>query len=115
MDHIQTNRVTEWQVVQSLRDGNAARCPAFESTTIIKTFYPGNEVRLLCQPGSNLALVQWSVNNHTIQDSNEYHIHHNNLLILNASDSDAGFYTCTSVESSNGKDCVIQNATYCMS
>ncbi|KAK2868457.1 hypothetical protein Q7C36_000328 [Tachysurus vachellii] len=103
---------THRQVVQSLRDGNAARCPAVESTTIIKTFYLGNEVRLLCQPGSNLARVQWSVNNHTIQNSNKYHIHHNNLLILNASDSDAGFYTCTSVESSNGNDYVIQNATY---
>ncbi|KAK2868458.1 hypothetical protein Q7C36_000329 [Tachysurus vachellii] len=103
---------THSEVVQSLRDGNAARCPAVESTTIIKTFYPGNEVRLLCQPGSNLARVQWSVNNHTIQNSNKYNIHHNNLLILNASDSDAGFYTCTSVESSNGKDYVIRNATY---
>ncbi|XP_060722474.1 semaphorin-4E-like [Tachysurus vachellii] len=103
---------THSEVVQSLRDGNAARCPAVESTTIIKTFYPGIEVRLLCQPGSNLARVQWSVNNHTIQNSNKYHIHHNNLLILDASDSDAGFYTCTAVESSNGKDYVIQNATY---
>ncbi|KAK2868455.1 hypothetical protein Q7C36_000326 [Tachysurus vachellii] len=103
---------THRQVVQSLRDGNAAHCPAVESTTIIQTFYPGNKVRLLCQPGSNLARVQWSVNNHTIQNSNKYHIHHNNLLILNASDSDAGFYTCTSVENSNGKDYVIQTATY---
>ncbi|KAK2868450.1 hypothetical protein Q7C36_000321 [Tachysurus vachellii] len=103
---------THSEIVQSLRDGNAARCPAVESTTIIKTFYPGNEVMLLCQPGSNLARVQWSVNNHAIQNTNKYHIHHNNLLILNASDSDAGFYTCTTVESSNGKDYVIQNATY---
>ncbi|XP_060722313.1 semaphorin-4E-like [Tachysurus vachellii] len=103
---------THSEVVQSLRDGNAARCPAVESTTIIETFNLGNEVRLLCQPGSNLARVQWSVNNHTLQNSNKYNIHHNNLLILNASDSDAGFYTCTSVESSNGNDYVIQNATY---
>ncbi|GAA6100387.1 semaphorin-4E-like, partial [Tachysurus ichikawai] len=103
---------THSEMVQSLRDENAARCPAVESTTIIQTFYLGNEVRLLCQPGSNLARVQWSVNNHTVQNANKYHIHHNNLLILNASDSDAGFYACTSVESSNGKDYVIQNATY---
>ncbi|XP_047662436.1 semaphorin-4E-like isoform X2 [Tachysurus fulvidraco] len=103
---------THSEVVQSLRDGNAARCPAVKSTTIIKTFYPGNEVRLLCQPGSNLARVQWSLNNHTIQNSNTYHIQHNNLLILNALDRYAGFYTCTSVESSNGKDYVIQTATY---
>ncbi|XP_047662447.1 semaphorin-4E-like isoform X2 [Tachysurus fulvidraco] len=103
---------THSEVVQSLRDGNAARCPAVESTTIIQNFYLGNVVRLLCQPGSNLARVQWSLNNHTIQNSNKYHNLHNNLLILNASDSDNGFYTCTAVESSNGKDDVIQNATY---
>ncbi|GAA6103508.1 semaphorin-4E-like, partial [Tachysurus ichikawai] len=35
------------------------------------------------------------------------------LLILNASDSDAGFYTCTAVESSNGKDYVIQDHVTC--
>ncbi|XP_047662713.1 semaphorin-4E-like [Tachysurus fulvidraco] len=103
---------THSEVVQSLRDGNAARCPAVESTTIIQNFYLGNVVRLLCQPGSNLARVQWSLNNHTIQNSNKYHNLHNNLLILNASDSDNGFYTCTAVESSNGKEDVIQNATY---
>ncbi|XP_047662456.1 semaphorin-4E-like [Tachysurus fulvidraco] len=89
------------EVVQCLRDGNAACCPAVgmqtESTTVIKTFYPGNEVRLLCQPGPNLARVQWSINNHTIQNSNKYHNLHNNLLILNASDSDNGILAFLSI------------------
>lgn len=100
------------EVVQSLRDGNATRCPAVESNKAIKTIFPGNVVRLPCKPGSNLAQVQWSVNNHTIENSIKYHIHHNSLLILNASDSDAGFYTCTSVEFSNGEDYVTQKASY---
>lgn len=73
-----------------------------------KTFYPGNVVRLQCQPGSNLAQVQWSVNNHIIAKSNKYQIYNNNLFILKAADSDAGLYTCTSIESSN----VIQRVTY---
>ncbi|XP_053507032.1 semaphorin-4E-like isoform X2 [Ictalurus furcatus] len=103
---------THSEVVQSLRDGHATRCPAVESTKTIKTFYPGNVVRLPCQPGSNLAQVQWRVNDHPVEISNMYHIQHNSLFILNASDSDAGHYTCTSVESSNGKDYVIQTVTY---
>ncbi|XP_053529705.1 semaphorin-4E-like isoform X1 [Ictalurus punctatus] len=103
---------THSDVVQSLRDGHATHCPAVESTKTIKTFYPGNVVRLPCQPASNLAQVQWRVNDHPVENSNMYHIQHNSLFILNASDSDAGHYTCTSVESSNGKDYVIQTVTY---
>ncbi|TSQ01596.1 Semaphorin-4E [Bagarius yarrelli] len=83
-----------------------------EGRTTVKFFFPGNAVRLPCQPGSNLAEVQWSVNNHTIQNSDKYRTHHNSLLILNISNRDAGFYTCTSVESSNSGDYVIQKATY---
>ncbi|KAK3513666.1 hypothetical protein QTP70_028798 [Hemibagrus guttatus] len=100
------------EVVQNITDGNAERCPAVENIMINKTFYPGNVVRLQCQPGSNLGQVQWRVNSHTISDSNKYPIHRNSLLILNATDSDAGLYTCTSIESSNGKYYVTQNATY---
>ncbi|MCI4390806.1 hypothetical protein PGIGA_G00127150 [Pangasianodon gigas] len=103
---------THSEVVQSLRDGNATRCPAVESTKTIKLFHPGNMVRLLCQPGSNLARVQWHVNDHPVENSNTYHIQHNSLFILNASDSDTGHYTCTSVESSNGKDYVTKIAMY---
>ncbi|KAF4076552.1 hypothetical protein AMELA_G00216340 [Ameiurus melas] len=103
---------THSEVVQSLRDGHATHCPAVESTKTIKTFYPGSVVRLLCEPGSNLAQVQWRVNDHPVENSNMYRIHHNSLFILNASDSDAGHYTCTSVESSSGKDYVIQTVMY---
>lgn len=69
-------------------------------------------VKLLCQPGSNLAQMQWSVSDLPIENSNRYQIQHNSLLILNASDSDAGLYTCTSVESSNGEVYVTQSDTY---
>lgn len=83
-----------------------------ESTKSIKTFYPGNTVSLPCEPGSNRAKVQWSVNDRRIENSNMHQIQHNSLLILHASDSDTGQYTCTSVESSNGIDYVTQTLTY---
>lgn len=82
------------------------------STKTIKNFYPGSMVRLQCQPGSNLAQVRWHVNDHPVKTSNTYHIHHNSLLILNASDTNAGHYTCTSEESSNGNMYVTQITTY---
>ncbi|KAM9440130.1 semaphorin-4E-like [Clarias gariepinus] len=100
------------EVVQSLRDGNASHCPAVESTKTITFFYPGNTVSLLCEPGSNLAQVQWHVNGHPVENSNVYQIQHNTLLILNASESDAGHYNCTSVETIKGVDYVTQTVTY---
>ncbi|KAM9439189.1 semaphorin-4E-like [Clarias gariepinus] len=103
---------TRSEVVQSLRDGNASRCPAVESTNTIKFFYPGNMVSLLCEPGSNLAQVQWHVNGHPVENSNVYQIQHNTLLILNASESHAGHYNCTSVETIKGVDYMTQSATY---
>ncbi|KAM9439182.1 semaphorin-4E-like isoform 1-T2 [Clarias gariepinus] len=103
---------THSEVVQSLRDGKASRCPAVESSTTIKFFYPGNMVSLLCEPGSNLAQVQWHVNGHPVENSNVYQIQHNTLLILKASDSDTGHYNCTSVETIKGVDYMTQSATY---
>lgn len=87
-------------------------CRVTESTRTIKIFHPDNIVRLLCEPGSNLAKVQWSVNGNKIENSDTYHVQHNSLLILRASDSDTGQYTCTSVESSNGVDYVTKTVMY---
>ncbi|XP_046732334.1 semaphorin-4E-like [Silurus meridionalis] len=99
------------KVVQSLKDGNATRCPAVESTKIIK-IYPGQMVSLPCQLGSNLARVQWRVNDQPIENDKKYNFQHGSLLILNVSDTDSSNYTCISVESSNGQDYVIQTTTY---
>ncbi|XP_060761395.1 semaphorin-4E-like [Neoarius graeffei] len=107
-----THPDTHSEVIQSLRDGNAIRCPPVESTKTNKNFYPGSTVRLQCQPGSNWAQVKWLVNNHPVKNSNMYHIQHDSLLILNATGSDVGHYTCTSEETSNGKTYITQIITY---
>ncbi|XP_060762128.1 semaphorin-4E-like isoform X2 [Neoarius graeffei] len=107
-----THQETNSEVIQSLRDGNATHCPPVESTKTIKNFYPGSMVELQCQPGSNRAQVKWLVNNHPVKNSNMHHIQQNSLLILNATDSDMGHYTCTSEETSNGKTYVTQIIMY---
>ncbi|KAF5893362.1 semaphorin-4E-like isoform X1 [Clarias magur] len=103
---------THSDVVQSLRDGNATRCPAVESRKIIQSFHPGKMVSLQCAPGSNLAQVQWHVNGHPVENSDVHRLRHNSLLILNASVSDARHYSCSSVETSKGRDYITQTVTY---
>ncbi|KAI5092826.1 semaphorin-4E isoform 1 precursor [Silurus meridionalis] len=100
------------EVVQSLKDGNATSCPAVENTEIIKIFFPGQMVSLPCQLGSNLARVQWHLNDQPIENDQKYSFQHDSLLILDALDTDSGKYTCISVESSNGQDYTIQTITY---
>ncbi|KAF7692551.1 hypothetical protein HF521_010161 [Silurus meridionalis] len=97
------------EVVQGLKD--ATRCPAVENTKII-IFYSGQMVSLECQLESNLARVQWRVNDQPIENDQKYHIQHNNLLIFYALDTDSGDYACIAEEYSNGQDYVIQTTTY---
>ncbi|KAK1790808.1 hypothetical protein P4O66_014664 [Electrophorus voltai] len=99
-----TGYVTRWSFIfcDKFRSGKAANV----------SFLPGFSVKLLCQPGSNLAQLQWHVDGHPIVNSNTHHIHRDGLIILNASASAAGRYTCTSVESSRGRDYVTQNVVY---
>lgn len=59
---------------------------------------PGNNIQLSCQVHSNLAQVLWQLSNQTLHSSNKYFIYSGGLLIANASESDAGLYTCYSVE-----------------
>lgn len=59
---------------------------------------PGNNVRLPCQVHSNLAQVLWQFSNQTLHSSNKHYVYGGGLLIANASESDAGLYTCYSVE-----------------
>ncbi|KAL6468183.1 hypothetical protein MHYP_G00238600 [Metynnis hypsauchen] len=100
-------------VIQSLRDGNATRCPSVESVNAMNiTFHPGNTIKLLCQPGSNLARIQWHVDQQPLISSDTFQVLRDGLLIINASTEASGLYNCSSVESSNSRDYVTQNAVY---
>ncbi|XP_076838232.1 semaphorin-4E [Brachyhypopomus gauderio] len=104
---------THSQVVQSLMDGDASRCPLVGGVKAVNvSFLPGFSIKLQCQPGSNLAQVQWHRDGRPVVSSDTHHIHRDGLVILNASASAAGRYTCGCVESSHGRDYVTQNITY---
>lgn len=64
---------------------------------------PGNNIQLMCQAHSNLAQVQWRLSDQALGSNNKYYIYSWGLLIVSVSESDAGLYTCDSVEQINGR------------
>uniref|UniRef100_A0A8C8J9M9 Uncharacterized protein n=1 Tax=Oncorhynchus tshawytscha TaxID=74940 RepID=A0A8C8J9M9_ONCTS len=62
------------------------------------TLVPGNNIKLPCHPASNLAQVHWLFLGQQLHADAKYYIYNGGILILNASASDAGQYTCESVE-----------------
>lgn len=68
---------------------------------------PGNNIQLPCQLHSNLAQVRWRLQEQTLHsdshNNNKYYIMGAGLLILAASEADAGLYACDSVEQIHGR------------
>lgn len=62
------------------------------------TLVPENNIQLPCQLHSNLAQVLWRFSDQELHSNSKYYIYSRGLLILNASEFDAGLYTCDSVE-----------------
>ncbi|XP_066503918.1 semaphorin-4E isoform X2 [Hoplias malabaricus] len=87
-------------LVQSLHDGDASRCPDPEPVVVRNgTLVVGNNIRLSCQQDSNLAQVSWHFAGQPLNISpGKYTIYNDDLFIYNASASDVGHYTCVSVE-----------------
>ncbi|XP_036441983.1 semaphorin-4E [Colossoma macropomum] len=87
-------------LVQSLKEGNASRCP--DPDPLVRknrTLVLGNNIKLPCQQDSSLAQVNWQFDGQPLNPSSrKYSIYNDGLLIYNASVSDAGRYTCKSVE-----------------
>ncbi|TRZ02852.1 hypothetical protein DNTS_026723, partial [Danionella cerebrum] len=91
-------------LIQSLKDGDANQCPSTGPETKLGILVLGNNIRLPCQPSSNLAQVNWYFAEKPLLYSNEkYTIYKDAILIYNATSSDAGRYTCMSVEHLKGK------------
>ncbi|KAM9357614.1 semaphorin-4E [Symphorus nematophorus] len=90
--------------IQSLRDGDVSQCPQPDPVAAVDfTLVPENNIQLPCQLHSNLAQVLWRFFDQTLHSNNKYYIYSGGLLILSASESDAGLYTCESVEHINGR------------
>uniref|UniRef100_A0A671TLH3 Si:ch211-129c21.1 n=1 Tax=Sparus aurata TaxID=8175 RepID=A0A671TLH3_SPAAU len=87
--------------LQSLKDGDVSQCP--QPAAVDFTLVPGNNIQLPCQIHSNLAQVLWRFSDQTLHSDNKYYIYSGGLLILSASETDAGLYTCISVEHINDR------------
>uniref|UniRef100_W5LEF0 Si:ch211-129c21.1 n=1 Tax=Astyanax mexicanus TaxID=7994 RepID=W5LEF0_ASTMX len=92
-------------LVQSLKEGDPARCPDPGPTKAKnRTLVLGNNIKLPCQKDSTLSEVKWSFAKQPLNPSSRrYSIYSDGLLIYNASAADAGSYTCGSVEQVLGK------------
>ncbi|XP_069550929.1 semaphorin-4E [Brachyistius frenatus] len=90
--------------IQSLKEGDVSQCPSPDPKAAVDlTLVPENNIQLPCQPHSNLAQVHWRFSDQTLHSNSKYYIYSGGLLILSASESDAGLYTCDSVEQINGR------------
>ncbi|XP_060933553.1 semaphorin-4E-like [Limanda limanda] len=90
--------------MQSLKEGDVSRCPQPDPVAAVDfTLVPQNNIQLSCQLHSNLAQVVWRFSDQTLHSNHKYYIYSGGLLILSASESDAGLYTCDSVEQINGR------------
>lgn len=88
-------------LIQSVIDGNASLCPEAESVVpLSRSIWPGGNLQLLCSSPSNLAKTVWEKDGKALTAAGHVQLLLDGLLILNASESDAGRYRCQSVEHS---------------
>ncbi|XP_072220446.1 semaphorin-4E [Leuresthes tenuis] len=101
------------ELIQSVKEGNAALCPAADPVEpVIRYIWPGGNLKLRCLPSSNLAQIHWERDDHALEPSIRLQLLRDGLLILNASDSDAGRYRCLSVERSKADEYTTTVAEY---
>lgn len=92
------------KAVQSLKEGDVSQCPPPDPVAAVDfTLVPQNNIQLPCQLHSNLAQVHWRFSDRTLHSDSKYYIYSGGLLILSASESDAGLYACDSVEEISGR------------
>ncbi|TKS74762.1 Semaphorin-4E Semaphorin-7 [Collichthys lucidus] len=103
-DSVYSSSSSSKAAIQSLKEGDISQCPQPDPVAAVDfTLVPGNNIQLPCQLHSNLAQVLWRFSDQTLHSNNKYYIYSGGLLILSASESDAGVYTCGSVEQINGR------------
>ncbi|XP_034386107.1 semaphorin-4E [Cyclopterus lumpus] len=90
--------------LQSLEEGDVTQCPRLDPAAAVDfNLVPENNIQLPCQLHSNLARVLWRFSDRTLHSGDKYYIYDGGLLILGASESDVGRYSCDSVELINGR------------
>lgn len=77
-----------------------------------QNIWPGGNLKLHCHSPSNLATTGWERDKRVMASSLRHQFLQDGLLILNASDSDAGLYRCLSVERSGDDEYTTTVAEY---
>nr|XP_029508418.1 semaphorin-4E-like [Oncorhynchus nerka] len=89
---------------QSLKHADASMCPrSVPVKPLTLPFNVGSSIHLPCQPASNLAQVSWHFAKQPLQLRDRYQMLSQDLLIVSALASDAGRYTCQSLEEVKGR------------
>ncbi|XP_036817452.1 semaphorin-4E-like [Oncorhynchus mykiss] len=89
---------------QSLKHADASMCPrSVPVKPLTLPFNVGSPIHLPCQPASNLAQVSWHFAKQPLQLRDRYQMLSQDLLIVSALASDAGRYTCQSLEEVKGQ------------
>ncbi|KAK7945754.1 hypothetical protein WMY93_001482 [Mugilogobius chulae] len=83
------------KLIQSVQNGDASLCPKSDPfAPVNQSIWIGGNLKLLCTNPSNRAATIWEQDKQTLSPTRRHHFLKDGLLILNASDSDAG---CTVV------------------
>nr|XP_032638674.1 semaphorin-4E-like isoform X2 [Chelonoidis abingdonii] len=100
-------------LIQSVKNGDAAKCPKIGNNVKNCPVIIGNSVHLKCAPMSNLARMVWKFNGSSLQaEESKYLLYDGGIVIFNVTVADAGFYDCHSVERANGKEFAVTVASY---
>lgn len=101
------------KLLQSVQDGDASRCPkAAPGTPVNQSIWIGGNLKLHCTNPSNRAATIWEQDRRTLSPTLRHQFLKDGLLILNASDTDAGLYCCLSVERSKTNEYTSTVAEY---
>ncbi|KAM6918235.1 semaphorin-4E [Xenentodon cancila] len=101
------------QLIQSVKRGNASLCPAVEPIKpVIRSIWPGGNLKLSCPSPSNLAKMSWEQDKRAVTPSSRLQLQRDGLLILNASVNEAGLYRCLIVERSKANEYTTVGAEY---
>lgn len=83
------------ELIQSVITGDASLCPAADPVKPLnRSIWPGGNLKLRCQSPSAMAKPRWERDDHPLTAAPRLQFLKDGLLILNASDSDAGRYRC---------------------
>ncbi|KAM7134721.1 uncharacterized protein RBU57_017147 isoform 2-T2 [Macrochelys suwanniensis] len=108
-----SNCLPKRDLIQSVKNGDASKCPKVGNNVRNCPVIIGNSVHLKCAPMSNLARMVWKFNGSSLQaEDSKYLLYDGGIVIFNVTVADAGFYDCHSVERANGKEFPVTVASY---